>query len=50
MHEGRWIVAIYHPSYVLRVPGDDAKAQAFATMVAGFRQAVALLSAPPPAQ
>ncbi|HEY0490798.1 MAG TPA: UdgX family uracil-DNA binding protein [Telluria sp.] len=46
MHEGRWIVAIYHPSYVLRVPGDDAKAQAFAAMVAGFRQAVALLSAP----
>lgn len=47
MHEGRWIVAIYHPSYVLRVPGDDAKAQAFAAMVAGFRQAVALLAAPP---
>lgn len=47
MHEGRWIVAIYHPSYVLRVPGEDAKAQAFATMVAGFRHAVALLSAPP---
>lgn len=47
MHEGRWIVAIYHPSYVLRVPGEDAKAQAFAAMVAGFREAVALLSAAP---
>ena len=47
MHEGRWIVAIYHPSYVLRVPGEDAKAQAFAAMVAGFRQAVALLSGRP---
>lgn len=49
MHEGRWIVAIYHPSYVLRVPGEDAKAQAYAAMVAGFREAVALLSPPPTA-
>ena len=37
-HE-RWIVAIYHPSYVLRVPGEEAKAQAFAGMVAGLREA-----------
>ena len=35
----RWIVAIYHPSYVLRVPGEDAKAQAFALMVEGLRAA-----------
>jgi DNA polymerase len=24
-HEGRWVVAIYHPSYVLRVPDDAAR-------------------------
>ncbi len=39
LHQGRWIVVIYHPSYVLRVPGEDLKAQAFATMVAGLREA-----------
>jgi uracil-DNA glycosylase family protein len=38
-HEGRWIVATYHPSYVLRVPGEAMKAQAFNVMVAGLRQA-----------
>ncbi len=38
-HQGRWIVAIYHPSYVLRVPGEDLKAQAFAVMVEGLREA-----------
>ena len=49
MHEGRWIVAVYHPSYVLRVPGHQAKAEAFAAMVAGFRAARNLLSEPPAA-
>ncbi len=39
MHQGRWIVTIYHPSYVLRVPGEDMKAQAFAVMVDGLKQA-----------
>jgi DNA polymerase len=48
-HQGRWVVATYHPSYVLRVPGEDAKAQAFAHMAGAFREAVALLSAPPAA-
>ena len=38
-HQGRWVVAIYHPSYVLRVPGEDSKAQAFEVMVAGLQQA-----------
>jgi uracil-DNA glycosylase len=38
-HQERWIVAVYHPSYVLRVPGEDAKAQAFAVMVEGMREA-----------
>jgi DNA polymerase len=47
-HQGRWIVATYHPSYVLRVPGEDAKAQAFGQVVVALKEAVALLSAPPP--
>ncbi|MES2898480.1 MAG: UdgX family uracil-DNA binding protein [Pseudomonadota bacterium] len=38
-YQGRWVVAIYHPSYVLRVPGEDLKAQAFDVMVAGLREA-----------
>jgi len=33
---------------VLRVPGEDSKARAFAVMVAGLRQAHDLLAAPPP--
>lgn len=47
-HQGRWIVAVYHPSYVLRVPGEEAKHMARAQMVAGLREAVRLLTAPPP--
>jgi DNA polymerase len=39
MHQGRWIVVIYHPSYVLRVPGAELKAQAFDAMVEGLREA-----------
>jgi probable DNA metabolism protein len=42
MHQGRWIVVIYHPSYVLRVPGEDLKKQAFNVMVEGLREAKAL--------
>ena len=38
-HQGRWVVAIYHPSYVLRVPGAELKAEALAAMVAGLREA-----------
>ena len=39
MHQGRWIVTVYHPSYILRVPGEDMKKQAFEVMVAGLREA-----------
>ena len=39
MHGGRWIVVIYHPSYVLRVPGEEIKAKAFEVMVEGLRDA-----------
>jgi DNA polymerase len=45
-HEGRWVVTIYHPSYVLRVPDDAAKKAAFATMVEGLQLAQRLLDDP----
>ncbi|KQW89136.1 DNA polymerase [Massilia sp. Root418] len=38
-HAGRWVVATYHPAYVLRVPGADEKARALAAMVAALRAA-----------
>jgi DNA polymerase len=46
-HEGRWVVTTYHPSYVLRVPGEDAKHEAFQTMVASLKLAHELLNRPP---
>jgi DNA polymerase len=45
-HEGRWVVTTYHPSYVLRVPGEDAKRAAFDTMVEGIKLAHELLERP----
>jgi len=45
-HEGRWVVTTYHPSYVLRVPGEEAKRAAFDTMVAGLKLAHELLDRP----
>jgi probable DNA metabolism protein len=45
-HEGRWIVTVYHPSYVLRVPDDAAKKQAFEVMVEGLKLAQRLLAQP----
>jgi DNA polymerase len=42
-HGGRWVVTVYHPSYVLRVPGAESKALARAAMVDGIRLAVRLL-------
>jgi probable DNA metabolism protein len=47
-HEGRWVVTIYHPSYVLRVPDQAARQQAFATMVDGLKLAQQLLTRPDP--
>jgi probable DNA metabolism protein len=47
-HQGRWVVTIYHPSYVLRVPDKAAKAQAFAVMVEGLQLAQTLLAQPGP--
>jgi DNA polymerase len=42
-HGGRWVVTVYHPSYVLRVPGAESKALARAAMVDGIRLAQRLL-------
>jgi DNA polymerase len=39
MHDGRWVVATYHPSYALRVPDHDARAQAFDAIVVAFERA-----------
>jgi DNA polymerase len=44
--DGRWVVTTYHPSYVLRVPSEDAKRDAFATMVQGLKLAQELLDRP----
>jgi DNA polymerase len=38
-HAGRWVIATYHPAYVLRVPGADEKARALAAMVDALRAA-----------
>jgi len=46
-HEGHWIVTTYHPSYVLRVPGEEAKRVAFQTMVDSLKLAHDLLSRQP---
>lgn len=43
-HGGRWVVTVYHPSYVLRVPDEAAKAQAMTVMVDGLRLAQRLLA------
>jgi DNA polymerase len=46
-HEGHWIVTTYHPSYVLRVPGEEAKREAFQTMVESLKLAHELLNRQP---
>jgi DNA polymerase len=46
-HEGHWIVTTYHPSYVLRVPSEEAKREAFQTMVDSLKLAQDLLNRQP---
>jgi DNA polymerase len=46
-HEGHWIVTTYHPSYVLRVPSEEAKREAFQTMVESLKLAQDLLNRQP---
>ncbi|MYM24758.1 UdgX family uracil-DNA binding protein [Duganella sp. FT135W] len=41
-HEGRWIIPVYHPSYALRAMDAASRADAYAVIVDGLRQARAL--------
>lgn len=45
-HGDSWVVTIYHPSYVLRVPDEASKQEAFAVMVTGLKLAQELLDRP----
>ena len=45
-HDGRWVVTVYHPSYVLRAPDEESRRQAYAVIVDGLRQALRLLQEP----
>jgi probable DNA metabolism protein len=44
--DGRWVVTTYHPSYVLRVPSEEAKREAFSIMVQSLKLAHELLDRP----
>jgi probable DNA metabolism protein len=44
--DGRWVVTTYHPSYVLRVPSEEAKREAFSIMVQSLKLAHELLERP----
>lgn len=43
-HDGRWVVTVYHPSYVLRAPDEATRQQAYEVIVDGLRQALRLLN------
>ena len=43
----RWVVTVYHPSYILRVPDEKTKQQAFTVMVEGLKLAHQLLERAP---
>jgi len=42
-HDGRWVVTVYHPSYVLRAADEESRRQAYKVIVDGLRQAQELL-------
>ncbi len=44
-HEGRWVVAVYHPSFVLRARDEESRQQAYEVIVAGLREALKLAPA-----
>lgn len=46
-HRGRWVVATYHPAYVLRLADPAARQHAFAALVDALRRAQVLVSAHP---
>ena len=41
-HDGRWVVAVYHPSFVLRARDEQGRRQAYDIIVAGLREALRL--------
>ncbi len=45
-HEGKWIVVVYHPSYILRVPDEAARIKAMQVLVDGLQRARDLGSDP----
>ena len=45
-HKGRWIVAVYHPSYILRVPDAAAKENAMRVLMDGLATAQRLAAGP----
>jgi probable DNA metabolism protein len=49
-HQGKWVVTVYHPSYVLRVPDQATKDQAFKIMVEGLQMAQGLLDQAVPSE
>jgi probable DNA metabolism protein len=46
-HEGKWVVVVYHPSYILRVPDAGARAQAMQNLIEGLAEAQQLASGAP---
>lgn len=42
-HAGRWVVTVYHPSYVLRAADATSRRQAYTVLVDGLRRAQELL-------
>ena len=42
-HAGRWVVTVYHPSYVLRAADAASRRQAYTVLVDGLRRAQELL-------
>jgi DNA polymerase len=43
-HDGQWVVATYHPAYVLRVPDEQLKTAAFADLVKALQTAERLIA------
>ena len=42
-YDGRWVVSVYHPAYVLRALDEASRRQAYRVIVEGLRQALTLL-------
>ena len=42
-HDGRWVVSVYHPAYVLRALDEASRRQAYRVIVEGLQHALTLL-------